>query len=190
MTFLGSVTLDLGEGVIVDVGVEIAWAPPKCDHCVIFWHSADNCYKVGVTKGGVDVGSAEGLELLAHVGAEPDVHVDSPVVSLPLGEEAASVGRFVQGEDSDRVVSCDVVIERIDSARDFAAEEGHVVMSVSSPNRFKALGAGVEVVDKQGRVAANGVAVLMNQLKPNARGRKHQHGKGGKHKGGNSSPSL
>ncbi|KAK8538208.1 hypothetical protein V6N12_044343 [Hibiscus sabdariffa] len=150
----------------------------------------------------VDVGSAEGLELLAHVGVEPDVQVDSPdigdcigvhyspkegvlgivstglVASLPLGEEAASAGGFVQGVGSDKVVYCDMVLERIESAGDFAVEEGHMVMSVSSPNRFEALGAGVEVVDKQGRVSTNDVVLLMNQLKPKARGRNHQHGKG------------
>ncbi|KAK8665192.1 hypothetical protein V6N13_005366 [Hibiscus sabdariffa] len=215
----GSITLDLGEGVTVVGGVELVWAPPKCDHCAIFGHSTDTCSKVkggvdvgstvrlesdtqvGASKRGVDVGSVEGPELLAHVGVEPDVHVGSPkegvlgiistglVASLPLVEEAASVGGFVQSEGSDRVVSSDVVLEKIESAGDFAAEEGHVIMFMSSPNRFEALGEGVEVVDKQGRVAANGVAVLMNQLKPKVRGRK-QHGKGGKHKGGNSLPFL
>ncbi|KAK8603530.1 hypothetical protein V6N13_096008 [Hibiscus sabdariffa] len=189
---MGSVTLDLGEGVTIVVGVELAWAPPKCDHCVIFGHSTDNCFKV---KGGVDVGFTVRLESDAHVDS-PDigdcigVHYSPKegvlgivstglVASLPLGEEAASAGGFVQGVGSDKVVYCDMVLERIESAGDFAVEEGHMVMSVSSPNRFEALGAGVEVVDKQGRVSTNDVVLLMNQLKPKARGRNHQHGKGG-----------
>ncbi|KAK8667842.1 hypothetical protein V6N13_105323 [Hibiscus sabdariffa] len=61
----GSVTLDLGEGVTIDVGVEIDWAPPKCDHCAIFGHSADKCSKA---KGGVDVGSTVRVEFDAQVG--------------------------------------------------------------------------------------------------------------------------
>ncbi|KAK8716925.1 hypothetical protein V6N13_044215 [Hibiscus sabdariffa] len=41
-----AITVDLGNGNCVEVGVELDWAPPKCSHCAIFGHTLDNCKKM------------------------------------------------------------------------------------------------------------------------------------------------
>ncbi|KAK8995041.1 hypothetical protein V6N11_069492 [Hibiscus sabdariffa] len=44
--------VDLGEGFLVSVGVELVWAPPRCLHCSVFERLEENCLKLkSVSKG-------------------------------------------------------------------------------------------------------------------------------------------
>ncbi|KAK8585723.1 hypothetical protein V6N13_050695 [Hibiscus sabdariffa] len=56
-----SVLVDLGDGNIVDIGVELVWAPPKCAYCSIFGHLEEKCSRKGVVQTNVGTKDRDAL---------------------------------------------------------------------------------------------------------------------------------
>ncbi|KAK8615414.1 hypothetical protein V6N13_017004 [Hibiscus sabdariffa] len=40
-----SISVEVGDDRFIDVGVELAWSPPRCCSCAIFGHSEEKCPK-------------------------------------------------------------------------------------------------------------------------------------------------
>ncbi|KAK8707627.1 hypothetical protein V6N13_058682 [Hibiscus sabdariffa] len=172
-----SILVDLGEENLVDVAVETVWSPPRCKHCAIFGHSDEKCRKLVCEAVGREVDVQE-----VAICQKEAVDLDAVDVAL----SAVSIIGTVEFVDKGIPV-CSGILQ----------EEGHDVVrclpvSVESSNKFDVLGEGCKVVSgvkidiaeqvvmspKKGRVAAGGVADLMEQLKPKAK--KKGKGKGGR----------
>ncbi|KAK8613315.1 hypothetical protein V6N13_101080 [Hibiscus sabdariffa] len=126
------IPVELSKGNCIDVGVEIVWPPPKCEHCCIFGHLGENCsWKVNIIpeelgSGGdllvnvetvavADVidSAAAGFEPVETVGRTVDIVVGVPDNLVPVAS-GADVGVNVGGDiaiyDGHRCVPiCDVV---------------------------------------------------------------------------------
>ncbi|KAK8556125.1 hypothetical protein V6N13_070194 [Hibiscus sabdariffa] len=117
-----SITVDLGYGNYVEVGVELDWAPPHCVACGIFGHSSDRCKKHCVPA------------------------TDVVVVSEPLApveiEEVLIVGNEI---------------------RDLSTIDSQVEAVVDCEDQS-------DLSSRPERIAAGGVAHLMEQLKPKDKG--------------------
>ncbi|KAK8601632.1 hypothetical protein V6N12_051461 [Hibiscus sabdariffa] len=174
---IGNFLVDLGEENLVDVAVETVWSPPRCKHCAIFGHSDEKCRKLVCEAVGREVDVQE-----VAICQKEAVDLDAVDVAL----SAVSIIGTVEFVDKGIPV-CSGILQ----------EEGHDVVrclpvSVESSNKFDVLGEGCKVVSgvkidiaeqvvmspKKGRVAAGGVADLMEQLKPKAK--KKGKGKGGR----------
>ncbi|KAK8627616.1 hypothetical protein V6N13_135224 [Hibiscus sabdariffa] len=181
-----SVSVELDEDNCIEVGVELVWAPPCCDHCCIFGHSGDKCTKnvVGTEVVSDDYVVCDVLKSLK-VPVEFEIAVEAGV-----DENLVSSGTVVESEvnaaDGSKPVETDMVKEGVDPLESVNGKEILV-----TPNRFDILDIvnhGEEncISPKKERIVAVGVVELMNQLKPKAKGqgKKNKGGKQGSKKKG------
>ncbi|KAL4332194.1 hypothetical protein GQ457_07G002510 [Hibiscus cannabinus] len=143
-----SITVDFGNGNCVDVGVELDWAPPCCNH------------------GSLASGSVEAVVSGAGLGVE--LGVVSP--------------QAVRVDGTGEVSSAQLVPGSVPPSFGQALEDKRVVLgqdgvSNISANKFEVLCAVVDdqvvkvVLTRPERIAAGGVAELMEKLKPKEKGR-------------------
>ncbi|KAK8617810.1 hypothetical protein V6N13_080715 [Hibiscus sabdariffa] len=185
-----SITVDFGNGNCVDVGVELDWAPLCCSNCVIFGHSTDNCKKHVVSNtnlqvehipsqvvqdsmGGIDHGSLVSGSVEAVVsgaGLGVELGVVSPQAVQVDGVGEVSSAQLVPGSVPPSFGQT-LEDERVDLV---SGQDG--VFNISA-NKFEVLCAVVDdqvvkdVLTRPERVAAGGVAELMEKLKPKEKGR-------------------
>ncbi|KAK8634135.1 hypothetical protein V6N13_014964 [Hibiscus sabdariffa] len=135
----------------VDVGVELVWAPPRCNHCSSFGHLEETCCKKNTSNVSLSDQIDDERSNVAP-GACDEGHRNGSDVDTEGG---------VQGQID---VGCDVV--------------GPRVVGNGFQANAEACSSGVEQdVALSPRKATGGVVELLNQLKPKARG---QGGKGAK----------
>ncbi|KAK8673859.1 hypothetical protein V6N13_112169 [Hibiscus sabdariffa] len=164
------VLVELSEGNCIDVGVELVWAPPRCEHCCIFGHLGDNCVK---KKGQDQVVDAVSSDLVVEGGEQKVVPENNDDLILDVVEELVVVLESVDQDVVDAISILSGVVQDHD-----------LVLETENVNQFCLL---VEDPDcpKKSRAAADGVYVLMNQLKPKGKGGGNKKkGKGGKRGGG------
>ncbi|KAK8585314.1 hypothetical protein V6N13_076188 [Hibiscus sabdariffa] len=171
---LGSNNLSLPR--FIDVGVDLAWSPPRCCSCAIFGHSEEKCLKkVSILTGMESIPVVE-VVTTDHVLASDSI-VDSKVV---LASGAIDTIDVVDTGFNAIVVTAKVTgdVACLDKGNDkhFTVDDSTVVtgVGISYPNNVE----GQELSPRKCRIAAGGVADLLNQLKPKAKG-KHKK-KGGK----------
>ncbi|KAK8608661.1 hypothetical protein V6N13_024075 [Hibiscus sabdariffa] len=157
-----SITVDFGNGNCVEVGVELDWAPPCCSNCVIFGHSTDN-YHGSLVSGSVEaVVSGEGLGVELGVVSPQAVRVDGvgEVSSAQLVPRSVSPS-FGQTLEDERV---DLVSGQ-DGVSNISVNKFEVLCVVVDDEVVK------DVLTRPERVAAGGVAELMDKLKSKEKGR-------------------
>ncbi|KAK8980859.1 hypothetical protein V6N11_047990 [Hibiscus sabdariffa] len=164
------VLVDLDEDNCIEVGVELVLAPIRCDHCCIFGHSGDKCTRKVVATGVVsdDYVVCDVLELIK-------VHFESEIaVETGVDEYLVSSGTMVESEvfaaDGSESVETAMVKEGVDPLESMNGKEILV-----APNRFDILDVvnhGEEncISPKKDIIVVVGVAELMSQLKPKAKG--------------------
>ncbi|KAK8683909.1 hypothetical protein V6N13_039954 [Hibiscus sabdariffa] len=206
-----SVLIELGDGNMVPVTVEIVWSPPKCKHCSIFGHSGDKCKEVGnvLVQENVNVQSGivegpvkqsvgnETVMIETVVQGNVDVHADIVerdvgrgvdnvenvmVETIPMGIETVMVQWNANVQAN--LVEGDVVQ---DASISDSGNKADSLAVLPSSNKFVLLHVEGEADDKiddvslvvlesprKGRLAAEGVAELMQQLKPKAKEQKRK----------------
>ncbi|KAK8703605.1 hypothetical protein V6N13_047255 [Hibiscus sabdariffa] len=207
----GSVMVELENGFQVDVGVELVWAPPKCDQCHVFGHVIENCWKnseaiAGGLAANVVVENSQNGHIIQNEifgfvdgSVEANKIVNIPVVggfdSIPDTEKGdvvfeSEVKIQLGIENSVSAMGCAdvtlVVEERVVAHIDEIL--GPEPDALSNANQFEVLDENQEVVvpsPKKSRIAAEGVADLMNKLKPKGKGgaKTKKQGKSGKRGG-------
>ncbi|KAK8585855.1 hypothetical protein V6N13_050825 [Hibiscus sabdariffa] len=131
---LNFVLLELDEDNCIEVGVELAWAPPRCDHCCIFGHSWDKCTRKVVAT---EVVSDD--YVICDVLNSLKVHVESEiVVETSVDENLVSSGIVVESEvfaaDGSKPIETAMVKEGVDPSKYVNGKEILV-----APNRFDIL---------------------------------------------------
>ncbi|KAK9017509.1 hypothetical protein V6N11_079988 [Hibiscus sabdariffa] len=150
----------------VDVGVELVWAPPRCNHCSSFGHLEETCCKKNTSNVSLSDQIDDERSNVAP-GACDEGHRNGSDVDTEGG---------VQGQID---VGCDVVGPRV-VGNGFQANAEACSSGLLTAERPVVLDntEGVEQdVALSPRKATGGVVELLNQLKPKARG---QGGKGAK----------
>ncbi|KAK9025674.1 hypothetical protein V6N11_038532 [Hibiscus sabdariffa] len=199
------VVIDLEEGRVVDVSVQLILSP-KCEHCEIVGHSSSKCSKAKevVVSPEVLVPNELGHALDMVPDGMGGVLFSTNNVSRDVGSSTVPGGFESAVLVVPRVIECagpvDGTTEMSASGEvlwgtEFASSVSDggfsdvVEHSVISSNCFDALEAmeGQNVDLKHGRAVVDGVVELMNQLKPKARGGGGKKQKRGKIKGGNTS---
>ncbi|KAK8981853.1 hypothetical protein V6N11_049345 [Hibiscus sabdariffa] len=146
-----SILVDIGNGNVVSIGVELVYVPHHCSHCLIFCHYDEKCSKKVVV--GIVI-APEGIE---------------PVVESGFGV-AESVDVVVEGSV---VCDADIIRPSIDVVA-CKSTKGDVsdLSGVLSQNKFETLCSIAVEQDvlvsppRKERIDAAGVAGLLNQLKP------------------------
>ncbi|KAK8474656.1 hypothetical protein V6N11_000296 [Hibiscus sabdariffa] len=181
---------DIGSDTLVSIVVEVVWSPPRCKHCMIFCHSDENCGNI-VHKGVVD----SGFTVVPGVDAQgQDVSYIVKVVDPGLVSNEASMVDYVEHAGT---VCAEVDFAPLPKE---VEKGGGIRLSVCGKpsNSFEALSVGIveecvlpvdesELDSPKKRIAAGGVAELLQQLKPQAKeakAKKKGKGKGGERKGG------
>ncbi|KAK8615314.1 hypothetical protein V6N13_069090 [Hibiscus sabdariffa] len=196
---LGSVLVDIGNDTLVCIVVEVVWSPPRCKHCMIFGHSDEKCGKVVCDNAIDSVPHRAPVELSTGAHERDGGSLNDVVDSVFVCDELQVEGAGEQFGIVHGVVSVSVLEDRV------TRENGVQIICAESPNKFAALSGaneedpnslcGFQVVEpkpelgipKRGRIAAGGVAELMQQLKPKAKEpkvKKKGRGKGGGKGGG------
>ncbi|KAK8648388.1 hypothetical protein V6N13_129141 [Hibiscus sabdariffa] len=182
------VVIDLEEGRVVDVSVQLILSP-KCEHCEIVGHSSSKCSKAKevVVSPEVLVPNELGHALDMVPDGMGGVLFSTNNVSRDVGSSTVPGGFESAVLVVPRVIECagpvDGTTEMSASGEvlwgtEFASSVSDggfsdvVEHSVISSNCFDALEAmeGQNVDLKHGRAVVDGVVELMNQLKPKARG--------------------
>ncbi|KAK8570568.1 hypothetical protein V6N13_032185 [Hibiscus sabdariffa] len=167
-----SVLVDIGSDTLVSIVVEVVWSPPRCKHCMIFCHSDENCGNI-VHKGVVD----SGFTVVPGVDAQgQDVSYIVKVVDPGLVSNEASMVDYVEHAGT---VCAEVDFAPLPKE---VEKGGGIRLSVCGKpsNSFEALSVGIveecvlpvdesELDSPKKRIAAGGVAELLQQLKPQAK---------------------
>ncbi|KAK8577341.1 hypothetical protein V6N13_027620 [Hibiscus sabdariffa] len=181
-----SILVDLGNGNVVSVGVELVYAPPRCSHCLIFGHSDEKCSKKVVVGTDTIPEVCDGIVVdHHHIVVDQKQVVEAPIAIVAEGGKAGTGVDPVAASGSDVVESMDVVVDgRVVCDANVIRPSIDVVVcessrgdvsDLSSPNKFETLcSVAVEhdlhVSPRKERFAAAGVADLLNQLKPRGKG--------------------
>ncbi|KAK8617930.1 hypothetical protein V6N13_080832 [Hibiscus sabdariffa] len=193
-----SVLVDLGDGNIIDIGVELVWAPPKCAYCSIFGHLEEKRSRKGVvqtnvgTKDGdalnsssgtldVDIGDGGGSVIYEDNDVQTNVvqPVDQGIKQVEIEDGinpvsavgfSAAISNSVVSIESIVCIPC-VEVEPVDII--VPVEVPIVNEGLLGSNKFEALvntAVEHEGVVLSSRKTAGGVAELLNQLKPKPKG--------------------
>ncbi|KAK8677810.1 hypothetical protein V6N13_143333 [Hibiscus sabdariffa] len=93
-TLPSSVLVDLGDDNVIDVGVELVWAPPKCSHCSIFGHLEEKCARSVVVDDSAQLNASNGiakLEIVVSTNLVDFVEVCAQPVERVLDEVSIGV---------------------------------------------------------------------------------------------------
>ncbi|KAK8692611.1 hypothetical protein V6N13_076067 [Hibiscus sabdariffa] len=191
-TLPSSILVDLGEGncVDVDVELELVWAPPRCSHCHVFGHLNETCGMLA-QQGGTPMGDLQ-VDLGIDRGRREEVvgSVNKSGVDLVLlvdsgacvDVQATGIGVVENAQERDMSITEHREIGVVDSLVGSCV----VQEDVMSGNSFDLLVDAadgqddVQLSPKKSRLAAGGVADLLNQLKPKHQQKgKKKNGKGG-----------
>ncbi|GMI88345.1 hypothetical protein HRI_002503800 [Hibiscus trionum] len=176
-----SVMIDLGNANFVNVAVEVVWSPPKCKLCAVFGHSDEKCRR-HVTEKLID--PLDDSEVSVESGAAEVVPAKDGVEVTGDMETMAGCGECSTPSLGENLANKEVV----QSANSF-----ELASLEKGGNTVEDDGLIGGVLRKE-RVAAAGVAELMQQLKPKVKepqkqGKGHGGGtKGNGKKGGDFSP--
>ncbi|KAK8580212.1 hypothetical protein V6N12_070496 [Hibiscus sabdariffa] len=86
--------VDLGDDNVIDVGVELVWAPPKCSHCSIFGHLEEKCARSVVVDDSAQLNASNGiakLEIVVSTNLVDFVEVCAQPVERVLDEVSIGV---------------------------------------------------------------------------------------------------
>ncbi|KAK8604662.1 hypothetical protein V6N13_099593 [Hibiscus sabdariffa] len=136
-----SVVVDLGEGRMVDIGVELVWSPPKCEHCAIFGHSSLQCPQVKAKEAVVlsnEQASGAPLNGLGEVSGEPLYGAGEISMGewLYVVENVAPLDDIVETANTMEVLRCSEIVS---GGVVVVGIPNVVEHSVVSSNRFDAL---------------------------------------------------
>ncbi|KAK8612797.1 hypothetical protein V6N13_092901 [Hibiscus sabdariffa] len=172
------ISMEVGDDSFIDVGVELAWSPPRCCSCAIFGHSEEKCPK----KASIPTGM-ESIPVVETVTTDHVLVFDSIVDSaVVLASGAIDTIDIVDTGFNDIVVAAEVTgdVACLDKGNDsddlkhFTVDDSTVVTGtgISYPNNVE----GQELSPRKCRIAAGGVVDLLNQLKPKAKGKHKKKG--------------
>ncbi|KAK8586074.1 hypothetical protein V6N13_130600 [Hibiscus sabdariffa] len=182
-----SILVDIGNGNVVSIGVELVYVPHHCSHCLIFCHYDEKCSKkvvVGIViapevcdvegnvvgiVGSINQQAVEDAFFIEFVFIQACVQGIEPVVESGFGV-AESVDVVVEGSV---VCDADIIRPSIDVVA-CKSTKGDVsdLSGVLSQNKFETLCSIAVEQDvlvsppRKERIDAAGVAGLLNQLKP------------------------
>ncbi|KAK8667936.1 hypothetical protein V6N13_105409 [Hibiscus sabdariffa] len=174
-----SVLVDLGDGNIVDIQVELFWAPPKCAYCSIFGHLEEKYSRKDVVQ--TNVGTKNEDVLNSSYGTH-DVDIGDGGGSVIYEDNVVQANVVQPVNQGIKLVEIEDGINHVGAVGSSAAVSNSVVSikSIVCSNKFEALINTVvehEAVVLSPRKVAGGVAELLNQLKPKPKGPGHKKGK-------------